>query len=99
MMPKAKISAQGGGLTASAAFTSAVPCKGWQNPIVACMTQRVIEREFGVPIPGEILEPSQWTKTALKKLPAAGPIDWETIFGRRAPLIVDIGCGNGRYLL
>jgi tRNA (guanine-N7-)-methyltransferase len=64
------------------------------------MTQRrVVEREFGVPIAGEILEPARWTKTALKKLPPPGPIDWATIFGRRAPLIVDIGCGNGRFLL
>lgn len=64
------------------------------------MTQpRAIEREFGVPIAGEILEPARWTKTALKKLPPPAAIDWQTIFGRRAPLIVDIGCGNGRYLI
>src|SRR6185295_2524438 len=63
------------------------------------MSQKpVIEREFGVPIPGEVLEPGRWTKTALKKLPP-GPIAWETIFGRQAPLVLDIGCGNGRYLL
>ena len=31
---------------------------------------RRIEREFGVPIAGEVLEPAQWTRTALKKLPA-----------------------------
>lgn len=60
---------------------------------------RAIEREFGVPIAGEILEPARWTKTALKKLPPPGPIDWQSIFGRHAPLIVDIGCGNGRYLI
>lgn len=58
-----------------------------------------IEREFGVPIPGKILDPSRWTKTALKRLPAEGPLDIATIFGRRAPLIVDLGCGNGRFLL
>ncbi len=64
------------------------------------MSERpVIEQEFGVPIAGEILDPARWTKTALKKLPPPGPIDWQTIFGRRAPLIVDIGCGNGRFLL
>jgi tRNA (guanine-N7-)-methyltransferase len=60
---------------------------------------RTIEREFGVPIPGTILEPSRWAKTALKRLPPLGPIAWETIFGRRAPLVVDLGCGNGRFLL
>jgi tRNA (guanine-N7-)-methyltransferase len=58
-----------------------------------------IEREFGVPIPGAIVAQEKWTKTALKKLPPVGPILWETIFGRRGPLVVDIGCGNGRYVL
>jgi tRNA (guanine-N7-)-methyltransferase len=61
--------------------------------------RRQIEREFGVPIAGEILDPSQWTQTALKKLPADGPLDLEAIYGRSAPLVVDIGCGNGRFLL
>ena len=68
--------------------------------IMRIMSKRpMIETEFGVPIPGEILEPARWTKTALKKLPPAGPIAWETIFGRQAPLVVDIGCGNGRFLI
>ena len=61
--------------------------------------RRQIEREFGVPIAGEILEPSQWTHTALKRLPEAGPLDWGQVFGRRAPLVLDLGCGNGRFLL
>jgi tRNA (guanine-N7-)-methyltransferase len=58
-----------------------------------------IEREFGVPIPGEILAPERWTKTALKKLPAEGPLDVAALFGRHAPLVVDLGCGNGRFLI
>lgn len=58
-----------------------------------------VESEFGVPIPGQVLDPTQWAKTALKKLPPTGPLDIVAIFGRRAPLIVDLGCGNGRYLL
>jgi tRNA (guanine-N7-)-methyltransferase len=60
---------------------------------------RDLEREFGVPIPGQILDPAQWTKTALKKLPAEGPLDLQALFGRHAPLIIDLGCGNGRFLL
>jgi tRNA (guanine-N7-)-methyltransferase len=61
--------------------------------------RRHIEREFGVPFAGEILDPGRWTQTALKKLPAQGPLDLPALFGRSAPLIVDLGCGNGRFLL
>src|SRR4051812_44773020 len=61
--------------------------------------RRQIEREFGVPIAGEILDPSRWTQTALKKLPAEGPLDLHALFGRSAPLVVDLGCGNGRFLI
>ena len=57
-----------------------------------------IEHEFGVPIPGRILPPEQWAKTALKKVPD-GLLDWESLFGRRAPVVIDIGCGNGRSTL
>jgi tRNA (guanine-N7-)-methyltransferase len=60
---------------------------------------QVVEREFGVAIPGQILEPARWTQTAWKKLPAPGPIDRVALFGRNAPLVVDLGCGNGRYLI
>jgi len=61
--------------------------------------RRNIEREFGVPFAGEILEPNQWTQTALKKLPDNGLLDLDALFGRQAPLVVDLGCGNGRFLL
>jgi tRNA (guanine-N7-)-methyltransferase len=63
------------------------------------MHQRRKERELGVPVPGEILPPGQWTRTALKKLPPQGPLDWQALFGRSAPVVIDIGCGNGRFLL
>src|SRR5213082_1268770 len=58
-----------------------------------------IEREFGVPIPGKTLDPALWTRTALKKLPVEGPLDPHALFGRGAPLVVDLGCGNGRFLI
>jgi tRNA (guanine-N7-)-methyltransferase len=61
--------------------------------------RRHIEREFGVPVAGEILDPAMWTQTALKKLPEAGPLDLAGLFGRQAPLVVDLGCGNGRFLI
>jgi tRNA (guanine-N7-)-methyltransferase len=61
--------------------------------------RRRIEREFGVPIAGEILDPSQWSQTALKKLPADGRLDWTSLFGRTAPVVLDLGCGNGRFLI
>jgi tRNA (guanine-N7-)-methyltransferase len=60
---------------------------------------RRIEREFGVPFAGEILDPSRWTQTALKSYPEPGPIDWQQLFGRRAPVVLDLGCGNGRYAI
>jgi tRNA (guanine-N7-)-methyltransferase len=61
--------------------------------------RRHIEREFGVPIAGEILDAPRWTQTALKQLPDEGPLDWERLYGRKAPVVVDLGCGNGRYLI
>jgi tRNA (guanine-N7-)-methyltransferase len=58
-----------------------------------------IEHELGVPIPGRILPESEWARTALKRLPEPGPLDWAALFGRRAPVILDLGCGNGRFTL
>jgi tRNA (guanine-N7-)-methyltransferase len=58
-----------------------------------------VESEFGVPIPGRILDESSWARTAIKRLPPDGPLDWESIFGRKAPVVLELGCGNGRYTL
>lgn len=58
-----------------------------------------METEFGVPIPGQILPEDQWAKTAIKKLPPPGPLDFPVLFGRTAPLALDLGCGNGRFTL
>lgn len=58
-----------------------------------------VEQEFGVPIPGRILPEDQWVRTAVKRLPDEGPLDFGAIFGRSAPLVLDLGCGNGRSTL
>ena len=57
-----------------------------------------IEKEFGVPIPGAILPEEHWAKTALKKVPE-GRLCWKDLFGRIAPVVIDVGCGNGRSML
>jgi tRNA (guanine-N7-)-methyltransferase len=58
-----------------------------------------IEYEFGIPIPGAILPESQWVRTGIKRLPPPGPLDWPAIFGREAPVVLELGCGNGRFTL
>jgi tRNA (guanine-N7-)-methyltransferase len=59
----------------------------------------MIEEEFGVPIPGEILPEERWARTAIKRLPPPGPLDFAAIFGRVAPVVLELGCGNGRFTL
>lgn len=58
-----------------------------------------IEQELGVPVPGVILPREQWSQTGLKRLPPPGALDWSDLFGRHAPLVLDLGCGNGRFVV
>jgi len=58
-----------------------------------------VETELGVPIAGVILPPDQWARTAVKQLPPPGPLDWAAFFGRHAPVVLDLGCGNGRFVV
>lgn len=55
--------------------------------------------DYGVAIPGAIVPPDQWAKTAIKRLPPPGAVDWSAVFGRTAPLVLDLGCGNGRFVI
>jgi tRNA (guanine-N7-)-methyltransferase len=64
--------------------------RGYQDPAV--------EVELGVPIPGRILPEERWAKTALKRLPE-GNWNCSELFGRAAPVTIDLGCGNGRSIL
>jgi tRNA (guanine-N7-)-methyltransferase len=45
------------------------------------------------------LPEAEWVKTAIKRLPAPGPLDWPAIFNRAAPVVLDLGCGHGRFTL
>ncbi len=58
-----------------------------------------IEYELGVPIPGRILPQEKWAQTALRQLPDVGTLDFVQLFGRHAPTVLDIGCGNGRFVV
>src|SRR5262245_1374713 len=79
--------------------------EGKQEPVLLAggsrraMQSGEIEYEFGVPIPGQILSESEWARTAVKRLPDPGPLDWASIFGREAPVVLDLGCGNGRFTI
>jgi tRNA (guanine-N7-)-methyltransferase len=55
--------------------------------------------DYGVPIPGQVLPPDRWARTAIKRLPSPGFLDWAVIFGRKAPIVLDLGCGNGRFVI
>lgn len=58
-----------------------------------------IEYEFGVPIPGAIVPEADRARTGVKRLPEPGPLDWTGLFGRAAPVVLDLGCGNGRFTI
>jgi tRNA (guanine-N7-)-methyltransferase len=55
--------------------------------------------DYGVPIPGTVAPQEQWARTAIKRLPTPGFLDWKAIFGREAPVVLDLGCGNGRFVI
>ena len=57
------------------------------------------ESEFGVPFPGDLVSRDKWTHTSLKRLPTGERLKWQVLFGRTAPVVLDLGCGNGRFLI
>lgn len=78
---------------------SSKPARPPKGPAAVPSAPGTIEDEMGVPIPGVILAPEAWVATAIKKLPDHGTLDFPQVFGRSAPLAIDIGCGNGRFVL
>lgn len=57
------------------------------------------DRRLGPLFPGEVLPREQWTRTRVGLGREVRPFDWQAVFGRDAPRVVDLGCGNGRYLV
>lgn len=58
------------------------------------------DTDYGVPIPGAIVPPERRTRTRADLPPPGVPFDWAAAFGRAgAPRVVDLGCGNGRFLI
>jgi len=51
-----------------------------------------------VPFPGTKLPRELWTRTRTPLGPPGTPFDWRAVFLRDAPHVVDLGCGNGRFL-
>lgn len=57
------------------------------------------ESQSGVPFPGKALPRERWTRTRVGLGARGTAIDWTAVFGRDAPRVVDLGCGNGRFLV
>ncbi|MCI0342699.1 MAG: methyltransferase domain-containing protein [Planctomycetales bacterium] len=55
------------------------------------------DAEFGVPFPGRVLPRESWTRTRWRD--TGGAFDWAAAFGRDGARVVDLGCGNGRFLI
>jgi tRNA (guanine-N7-)-methyltransferase len=57
------------------------------------------DHDEGPPFPGEVLARELWTRTRVGLGAKGEPFDWLRVFGRDAKRVVDLGCGNGRWLI
>ena len=57
------------------------------------------DNRHGVPFPGRKLPREEWTRTRAPLGPSGRIFDWRAVFGRDAPRVLDLGCGNGRFLI
>lgn len=63
------------------------------------MGRRDQEPGCPVPFPGTVLPRERWSRTRVPLGPRGRVFDAASAFGRVAPLVVDLGCGNGRFLI
>ena len=57
------------------------------------------DRADGPPFPGRVLPRERWTRTRVALGERGRRFDWRAAFGRDALHAVDLGCGNGRWLV
>ncbi len=57
------------------------------------------ESQSGVPFPGVKLPRDKWSRTRTGLGAPGTVLDWDAVFGRQAKRVLDLGCGNGRFLI
>ena len=57
------------------------------------------DHDRAAPYPGRKLERELWTRTRTGLGERGQKFDWRAVFGRDARHVVDLGCGNGRWLI
>jgi len=57
------------------------------------------ESTCGVPFPGVKLPRERWSRTRVPLGERGRLFDWRAVFRRDARRVVDLGCGNGRFLV
>jgi tRNA (guanine-N7-)-methyltransferase len=57
------------------------------------------DSRHAAPFPGVVLPRERWTRTRTPLGPAGTRFDWAAVFGRDARRAVDLGCGNGRWMI
>lgn len=57
------------------------------------------ESQSGVPFPGVKLPRERWSRTRTGLGAPGVVLDWVAVFGRAAKRVLDLGCGNGRFLI
>ncbi len=60
---------------------------------------RGTDNPYGIAFPGRKIERERWTRTRVPLGEKGARFDWAATFGRAAPHVLDLGSGNGRFLI